>query len=172
MKRLLAAVPIACIFLASCEFLTFLKSTKTFSGSGGAVESGYNYFPVSADDTGSIVSIDEVTLDGFIYPTASDLTISIQKVGGSTVTLVSQKGNANDYISDYIFVDDTDVDGLPRIVTWSGDVVPETYQAEGDFDDFNGDELKGTWRLVIFNSSPTTGGNLNSWSIQIQYEEE
>jgi hypothetical protein len=172
MKRLLAAVPIACIFLASCEFWTFLKPTETYSGFGGAVENGYNYFPVNVNHSGSIVSINEVALDGFIYPTASDLTISIQKVGGATVTLVSQKGYANNFIGDYTFVDDTNVDGLPRIVTWSSDVVPETYQAEGDFDDFNGNELKGTWRLVIYNISPTTVGNLNSWSIQIQYEEE
>jgi hypothetical protein len=159
-----------CAFLASCEIVSEPRFVEIISDSGGTVETGYSTFPLSVSAFGKVVSVEKVTLDDLYYETASDLTISLQKSGGPSVILVNMRGGTNDYVGDYEFVSDDEERGLSHIVTWSGDVVPETYQAEGEFDDFEGYGVGGTWIIEVYNSSLTTTGTLSSWSLCLRYD--
>ena len=70
----------------------------------------------------------------------------------------------------YVFVDGGDDDGLPHLVTYLGDVVPETYQAYGDLGDFEGGDARGNWYLDVRNM----GGSdvsLISWELTLHYKE-
>ena len=173
-KTIILILFISIVTLATCDFLSILgNQTQEYSNTtGGNITGvGYSEFLIDVTDAGAIDSIEKITLTNLSYSEAKDLTISLESPGGREKTLVSQKGGSNDYTGDYIFVDDSDDSGLSHIVTYSGDVVPETYQAEGDLDDFEGNDIKGNWKLRIYDNTSPTDGSIDGWSIRIQYEE-
>ncbi len=162
------------VFLfSSCEFLILPStSTKTYTDdTGGDINNGNNDFPISVSDSGQVVTVESVSLDNLLYNNASDLTISLIAPGGKTGALVTQKGSTSNYTGDYTFVDDGDSSGLPRIIEYSGDVVPETYQAESDFDDFSEANVSGTWTLRINDNESGTDGTLDGWSLTLEFED-
>lgn len=166
-------VPLFVFLFSSCEFLILpTTSTKTYTNdTGGDITDGNNDFEISVSDTGQVVTVESVSLDDLIYETASHLTISLISPGGRSRALVTQKGSTSNYTGDYTFVDDDDSSGLPRIIEYSGDVVPETYQAESDFDDFSEVSVNGTWTLRINDSESGTDGTLAGWSFKLEFED-
>jgi len=165
--------PLFVFLFSSCEFLILpTTSTKTYTNdTGGDVTYGNNDFEISASDSGQVVTVESVSLDELVYDDAQDLTISLISPGGRSRALVTQKGSSSKYTGDYTFVDDGDSSGLPRIIEYSGDVVPETYQAESDFDDFSGESVSGTWTLRIHDNTLLTDGTLAGWSLKLEFED-
>jgi hypothetical protein len=155
-------------FLISCDF--FLGDTsETYIGAGGNIRHGINYFPIEISCTGEVVKVETLRLIDLDYAVASDLEIRVKKVGGINKNIVKRKGGSNAFLGDYIFVDEDNDDGLSRIVTYDGVVVPETYQS-GDFYDFKGSELSGSWHLIIIDWTTGTDGTFSSWKIRIKYD--
>jgi subtilisin-like proprotein convertase family protein len=162
------------IFLiSSCEFLLFpTSSTKTYTNdTGWDITEGNNDFEISVSDSGQVVTVESVSLDELFHDYASDLTISLISPGGISKALVTKKGSSSSYTGDYTFVDDDDSSGLPRIIEYSGDVVPETYQAESDFDDFSEVNVNGPWTLRITDSESDIDGTLAGWSMTLEFED-
>jgi hypothetical protein len=178
MWSVLSAALVVFLF-SSCEFLILpTTSTKTYTDdTGDNITLGNNDFPISVSDSGQVVTVESVSLDGLLYGDsgpgdASDLTISLIAPGGKTGVLVTQKGSGGIYTGDdYSFVDDGDSSGLPRIIVYAGAVVPETYQAESDFDDFSEANVSGTWTLRINDNESDTDGTLDGWSLTLEFED-
>ncbi|UCB46857.1 MAG: hypothetical protein JSV25_05400 [Spirochaetota bacterium] len=164
-SMIVCIVVIVSLMLLSCGLF---NTTTTYSGTGGSIISGINSFTIDISDKGAVYRILEVTLTNLNYANASDLMIRVEKVGDKRVTLVDQRGGTNAYAGTYVFVDDSNESGLSRLVTYSGVVVPETYQSEGDFNSFVDVETFGTWQLTILDWTAGTDGTLGSWSIKIE----
>jgi hypothetical protein len=156
---------IVSLMLVSCGFF---NTTATYNGTGGTISDGINAFTIDISDQGAVNRIIEIKLTNLNYANASDLMIRLEKVGDNRITMVDQRGGSNAYTGTYVFVDDSDEYGLSRLVTYSGVVVPETYQSEGDFNDFVKVEKSGTWQLTILDWTAGTDGTLGSWSIKIE----
>jgi hypothetical protein len=156
------------LFLMSCDTLPG-DSEVTFMGTGGNIKYGINYFPIEIPIDGEVVKVDKVSLISLNYAVASDLEIRVEKVGSALKNIVKKKGGSNAFVGDYTFVDNSDEKGLPRLVTYTGVVVPEIYQS-GDFYDFKNCELLGSWHLIIIDWTPGTDGTLRSWQIRILFD--
>ncbi len=159
------------ISLASCELLTL-----PHPHSGASIASIFyldNTSTASVTNQGTLNSVDKVVLNSFAHNNADDVKITLQAPSGETVTLIEYKGsNLDDYVatSPYTFVDNTDSTGLSRIVIYNGVVVPETYQATGDFDTFNGISISGNWQLKIYdNENNGSAATLSSWTLWLKY---
>ena len=128
-------------------------------------------------DEGKVVEVVSVVLNGFIHNHADDVKISLRAPDGTTtVTLVDSIGtDTNRYVNvapHYTFLDDNDSSGLSHIVIFDNDVVvPETYQSEGDFDDFEDINIYGNWELIIYDDQFNgSTGSLTSWTLQLKYD--
>jgi subtilisin-like proprotein convertase family protein len=162
------------LLLVSCEWL--FHPTENYTGAGIVI---INYGPNSSNafvgDEGKVVAVVSVVLNGFAHDNADDVKISLRAPDGTTVTLVDSIGtNSNLYVDvapHYTFVDDNDSSGLSHIVIFDNDVVvPETYQSEGDFDDFDDVDIYGDWELIIYdNEDNVSVSSLTSWTLKIKY---
>jgi subtilisin-like proprotein convertase family protein len=177
MKKCLAFIVGISIFgLVACDWLFYPlveeQNTTPIVGFGAT-----NTRSVFVSETGDVESIESISLTGLERDHAEDLTIKLQAPSFETITLVSGEGGNADYNGNYKFVDDNDSAGLPRIVVYNDGgatnvVVPETYQSEGDLDDFEGTGINGTWTLII-NDAQSTGNSgiaqLTSWTLRLRY---
>jgi hypothetical protein len=182
---LVALALLTAVALSSCSL--FGNETVTLTGGGGALSTISNVdLYVSTAEVGKVVAVQEVQFTfsgaGGDHGPAYDVAIELISPGGKNVTVFD---NYNSSVgsavfeggSTYTFVDENDDDGLNQIVTYpsgAGVVVPWTYQADGDFDDFEGWDLKGTWtlRFRVYNSPLASAGTISSWRVIIEYEDE
>jgi hypothetical protein len=175
---------IAIVALSSCSL--FGNPTVTLTGTGGGLTDSVSLSPdnfqTSASEVGKVVTVQEVRIvfdSGTNHGPAYNVDIDLISPGGKNVAVFAP------YNSDmigidfenggtYTFVDDHDDDGLPRFVDHLGVIVPETYQASGDFDDFEDWDLFGSWtlRFRVVGSDLTSAGTILSWRVIIEYEEE
>ena len=155
----------AVVLLASCSLF---KDTETFTGGGiGTIDAGVHTTTAYVPHSGQVKSVERVTLTGFTHVPGTSTSIQLESPGGLRVTLVASESNS--FGGTYGFTDDDDSYGLVRRVYSGVTLVPEVYQADGDFEDFEERDVRGNWTLRI--NAGQASGSLGSWSLTLEYEE-
>jgi len=190
MKNILTRFPLVVLTIITAAVLVscslFGNPTVTLTGAGGALNDLVSLSPDNFQTTtsvvGKVVTVQEVQIvfaSGTDHGPAYNVAIELLSPGGKNIT-VFDNYHSNmtgiDFENDgtYTFVDDNDDDGVNQFVLHSGVVVPWTYQADGDFDDFEDWDLMGTWRLRfrVIGSDLTSAGSILSWRVIIEYKED
>jgi subtilisin-like proprotein convertase family protein len=87
----------------------------------------------------------QVSVD-ITHPRVSDLIVDLQSPGGTTVRLHDRTGGEDDDI----------------VTTYD---VPTAPDGPGTMDDFNGEDVGGTWALAVSDYLGGATGTLNGWSV-------
>ncbi len=120
------------------------------------------------DMPGRVVDVD-VTLD-LPHTQASDLDISLVSPNGTTITLTTDNGGANDNVFASVTFDDQ-APGTPapavRNVTFTDLVAVGTLQPEEALGALAGEPANGPWALVIVDDAGGNSGTLRSWSLTL-----
>ena len=111
--------------------------------------------------TGIINDVNVIDLIG-THTRVKNLVITLQSPLGTTVTLMDQPCNNNhsDFNVDY---DDAAATGVLPCAPVDGNA----YQPIGLLSDFNGEDAFGTWILIISDMVNNSGGELQTWSLEI-----
>jgi|688.fasta_scaffold136122_2 subtilisin-like proprotein convertase family protein len=94
-----------------------------------------------------------------------DLRISLLDPAGLRVVLVNRRGGSSDDFENVTFAQDAPTsirDAIPPFT--------ETYRPEGDLKDFNGRSPNGIWTLEVRDMAFKDGGELKSWTIDLDTE--
>ncbi len=110
----------------------------------------------------TITDINVLNLEG-THSWVGDLRITLISPSANEVTLVNQQcGNDDDFDVNF------DDDGTALNCPYNDN---QTAVPSGNLSDFNGNNPDGTWILRIEDLANQDGGQLNSWSIEVCYEE-
>ncbi len=146
-----------------CEPVPFINTTDYAIPAGPSVSS-----PITV----SGVAAGTFSLDNFEYVCINvdhnflvDLDIFLECPDGTLVELTTDNGGSGDDYTNTCFIPA----GAPSITTGTA---PFTgfYTPEGDFSDFIGCDINGTWNLVVDDDLAGTLGTLLDWSIAFTCE--
>jgi cysteine-rich repeat protein len=147
--------------------------TTTFTSTEGAVPIPDNAALVSVlsvpDAIGAVVDVD-VAVD-IAHTASGQLRISLLSPAGTTVSLTTNNGAANDDVFATTVFDDQ-APGTPsarnvRNVTYTNLVSVGTVQPEQALGAFVGELAQGPWALVVQDDTGGNTGTLRSWSLTI-----
>lgn len=156
------------------------SSAISFTGGSGAAAGNNNYgfgsltIPAGSD---VIQTLNSVTILGLSHVRYSDLTIYIERSGGSQITYLTQSGFSNpgvtvDSGNTYTFVP---TGGLSW-TTASNPVPTGNYSSsDGSFAPFDNTAAAGTYNLVVFNNAANgtasfTGFNIDVTLVPFEFE--
>jgi len=102
----------------------------------------------------------DVTID-ITHAWAGDLDVTLRSPAGTEVELTSDNGGNGDDYTDTTFDDEAAAEITTGVAPFTG-----TFQPEGDLSDFDGEDIAGTWQLVVTDDFPAADdGVLNSWTL-------
>ncbi|MEA5449134.1 proprotein convertase P-domain-containing protein [Leptolyngbya sp. CCNP1308] len=133
------------------------KPVKINPGNPNTVLSPINISGLS-DDVRKI----KVTFD-IQHTWTGDLRISLLNPAGLRVVLVNRRGGSSDDFKNVTFDQDAPTSIRDAIPPFTG-----TYRPEGDLKDFNGRSPNGTWQLEVRDLAFKDGGQLKSWTIDLE----
>ncbi len=114
---------------------------------------------LTIEDTGLLTDLNVIGLNG-THTYISDLTVTLESPMGTVVVLFDQIcGNQDDF--DLNLDQQSPIISIPCPPTDNG-----FYQASGNLNDFNGEEINGTWTLSITDNFNQDGGQLQGWSLE------
>ncbi len=118
--------------------------------------------PLDVELSGAAIDVNVPNITGQ-HSYVGQLTVSLESPKGSKVVLWDRKcANSTDF--NLGFDDGTSLQlGCPLT---TGNI----YAAEGDLSDFNGEDVNGTWNLIIKDHKSGSFGILNSWEIEVCFE--
>ena len=115
--------------------------------------------------SGTIDDVNVLNL-GISHTWINDLIITLESPAGTQVTLIDQICNSEDNIQTNFDDESSNAYGsLPCPPTNNG-----TYQPFEALNGFDGEDLNGTWTLIIQDVFNQDGGSLNSWSLEVCYD--
>lgn len=118
--------------------------------------------PINVSGLSGDVKKIKVTVD-IKHTWTEDLRISLLNPVGLRVVLVNRRGGSSDDFKNVTFDQ-----GAPTSIR---DAIPPftgTYRPEGDLKDFNGRSPNGTWQLEVRDLAFKDGGQLKSWTIDLE----
>jgi subtilisin-like proprotein convertase family protein len=118
--------------------------------------------PINVSGLSGDVKKIKVTVD-IKHTWTEDLRISLLNPAGLRVVLVNRRGGSSDDFKNVTFDQ-----GAPTSIR---DAIPPftgTYRPEGDLKDFNGRSPNGTWQLEVRDLAFKDGGQLKSWTIDLE----
>jgi subtilisin-like proprotein convertase family protein len=104
----------------------------------------------------------KVTVD-IQHTWTADLRISLLNPAGLRVVLVNRRGGSSDDFKSVTFDQDAPTSIRDAIPPFTG-----AYRPEGDLKDFNGRSPNGTWKLEVRDLAFQDGGQLKSWTIDLE----
>lgn len=120
---------------------------------------------LTIDDTEEIVDLNVML--NISHRWDGDLTATLRAPDGTRVELFSRVGGKGDDFNNTIFDNEA-----TQLITAGSAPFEGSYIPEGDLSKFYGKSMAGTWKLQVADSSYSTTGTLNSWSLIIQTEKE
>src|SRR5262245_1271505 len=146
--------------------------TKTYTSTDASVQvpdGGSLVSVITIDDLpGRLVDVD-VTID-LPHTNSADLDISLVSPSGTTITLSTDNGGANDNVfAGTVFDDQAPGDPVPSVRNFPYvDLVPTgPIQPEEALGALVGEPAQGPWALVVVDDTGGNEGTLRSWSITI-----
>jgi subtilisin-like proprotein convertase family protein len=150
-----------------------LVSLFLMSQALGGISAQYSYDKVPADipDEGQLVIeidvpaqiLSDVNVElQILHPYVGDLSAVVVSPAGTEVALFTNIGDGGDNFKNTIFDDEAETP-LPAFAPFEG-----TFQAEGSLADFDGEEAKGVWQVIITDNSKLDAGTLECCSLYIE----
>jgi subtilisin-like proprotein convertase family protein len=118
--------------------------------------------PIDVSSLSDDIKKIKVTFD-IDHTWTGDLRISLLDPAGLRVVLVDRRGGSSDDFENVIFDQEASTSIRDAIPPFKG-----TYRPEGDLNDFNGRSPNGTWQLEIRDLAFKDGGELKSWTLDLE----
>ena len=116
---------------------------------------------ITVAEFGTVTDINVLALD-ILHDYIGDISITLTSPSGTVVQLRNNGCSSNDNL--YLNFDDA---GLPYSNIGCPPVdVTNVYQAAGNLNDFNGEEVHGDWILTVDDNFAEDGGTFLSWTLQ------
>lgn len=116
---------------------------------------------ITVEEFGIVTDINVLALD-ILHNYIGDISITLTSPSGTVVELRDNGCTSNDNL--YLNFDDM---GLPYSAIGCPPVdVLNVYQAFGNLNDFNGEEVHGDWILTVDDNFAEDGGTFLSWTLQ------
>jgi subtilisin-like proprotein convertase family protein len=137
---------------------------------GSAKQYSYDKVPADIPDEGQLVVeievgaqiISDVDVElQILHPYVGDLSAVVVSPSGTEVALFTNIGDGGDNFKNTIFDDEAETP-LPAFAPFEG-----TFQPEGTLADFDGEEAKGVWQIIITDNSKLDAGTLECCSLYI-----
>lgn len=133
------------------------NSVKINHGSPNTVLSPINVSGLSND-----IKKIQVTVD-IEHTWTGDLRISLLDPSGLRVVLANRRGGRSDDFKNVTFDQNAPTSIRDALPPFTG-----TYRPEGDLNDFSGRSPNGTWQLEVRDLAFLDGGELKSWTIDLE----
>jgi subtilisin-like proprotein convertase family protein len=150
-----------------------LVSLFLMSQALGGISTQYSYdkVPVDIPDEGQLVV--EIEVDAqvvsdinvevqILHPYVGDLSAVVVSPSGTEVALFTNIGDGGDNFKNTILDDEAETP-LPAFAPFEG-----TFQPEGSLADFDGEEAKGVWQVIITDNSKLDAGTLECCSLYVE----
>ena len=116
---------------------------------------------ITVAEFGTVTDINVLALD-ILHDYIGDISITLTSPSGTVVQLRNNGCSSNDNL--YLNFDNA---GLPYTTIGCPPVnVTNVYQAIGNLNDFNGEEVHGDWTLTVDDNFAEDGGTFLSWTLQ------
>ena len=150
-----------------------LVSLFLMSQALGGISTQYSYDKVPVDIPDEDQLVVEIEVDAqiisdinvevqILHPYVGDLSAVVVSPSGTEVALFTNIGDGGDNFKNTILDDEAETP-LPAFAPFEG-----TFQPEGSLADFDGEEAKGVWQVIITDNSKLDTGTLECCSLFIE----
>jgi subtilisin-like proprotein convertase family protein/subtilisin family serine protease len=119
---------------------------------------------ITVSDLTGLTAVDVNVTINVTHPYLADLNIYLVSPAGTRVELVTAVGGSNDNFTNTTFDDEATTAIGSGTAPYTG-----SFRPEGLLSAVDGQTLNGTWRLEIQDVASQDIGQLNSWSLNLQY---